>query len=84
MSRSSNGIYFDTSSKSDVMGRGRNARHASYRAEVRIDGIRIRRRFKLHSEAERWIADMLERPVGTFNKKIDWSRDFNMPAEMCK
>ena len=56
----SNGIYWDTSSKAGVMGRGRMARHAEYRAEVRIDGIRIRKRFKRYDDAKDWIQKMRE------------------------
>jgi len=44
----SNGIYIDRSSKGD----GR--RHESYRAEVNIDGKRIRKRFYTYDEARAW------------------------------
>ena len=54
----SNGVYFDTSSKSDCMGNGNNRRHAEYRAEIRVYGRRIRKRFKTYSEAQDWIAKM--------------------------
>lgn len=59
----SNGVYFDTSSKSDVMGKGRNARHAQYRAEVRMDGRRIRRRFKSYTDAQDWIRKMKDEGI---------------------
>lgn len=45
-----NGIYFDTSSKGRI-----NHQHHSFRAEVRVDGKRIRKRFATHKEAERWM-----------------------------
>lgn len=54
----SNGVYFDTSNKSDCMGSGNNRRHAEYRAEVCVYGRRIRKRFKTYSDAQDWIAKM--------------------------
>ena len=45
----SNGIYFDSSTKGD----GRH--HKSYRAEIRVDGRRIRKRFERYSAAREWI-----------------------------
>lgn len=49
----SNGVYFDTSTKGAV-GRA----HHSYRAEVVVDGRRIRRRFEHYQAAQDWIAAM--------------------------
>ena len=46
----SGGIYFDTSTKGRM---GHN--HHSYRAEVRCEGRRLRRRFLSHSAAQKWI-----------------------------
>ena len=45
----SNGIYFDTSTKGD----GRH--HKRWRAEVQVDGRRIRKRFERRFAAEEWI-----------------------------
>ena len=44
------GIYYDTSSKGKI---GYN--HHKFRAEVRVDGKRIRKRFNTRDEAEAWI-----------------------------
>lgn len=59
----SNGVYFDTSSKAGVMGKGRNARHAEYRAEVVFDKLRIRRRFKSYKDAQDWIQKMKDEGI---------------------
>ena len=80
----SNGVYFDRSSKSGFSDR-RERVHSEYRAEVRdtITGKRIRKRFRSHGEATRWIRTMIGREPGT-NVVADWSKEFQMPAEVCK
>lgn len=52
----SNGIYHDHSSK----GAG-GGRHDCFRAEVRADGVRIRRRFKTRELAQSWIDNMVSK-----------------------
>lgn len=46
----SHGVYFDKSSRGVA-----ERRHSRYRAEVRVDGRRLRRRFDKHNTAMRWI-----------------------------
>lgn len=45
-----NGIYMDTSSKGKL---GHN--HHKFRAEVRVDGKRLRKRFDSYDEARAWM-----------------------------
>jgi len=70
------GVYYDTSTKGRM-----NHRHHSYRAEVRCDGLRIRKRFASHSAARAWIDYMCGKasdgvrlcrlPKRTYGRPID-------------
>ena len=59
----SRGVYFDTSTKGKV-----GKHHHSYRAEVRIDGVRRRARFLSHAAATRWVKLMRSQDDGEWKK----------------
>ncbi len=56
----SRGVYFDRSTKGEV-----GKQHHSYRAEVVVDGRRVRRRFYTYDAAQEWVRKMVERPLRT-------------------
>lgn len=45
-----NGVYLDRSTKGANQGQ-----HHAFRAEVRVDGRRIRKRFATYAEAHHWM-----------------------------